>query len=250
MPTGLSTQIFAYCERGLDPSFWAEPFNALSNAAFFLAAAFGVAALAASPAARVQKRPLWAEAGLVTLVAIIGVGSLLFHTLATRWAAIADGAPIGIFMLAYTGYALRRYLGQSWPMTIAGVAAFLVSFATFAAMPCPIALRQLVKGSGCLNGSLAYAPALATLVLVGFAAKARSHPSAGYLLAATAVFAVSLAFRSLDQELCSATLLWSRPRGTHALWHLLNALTLGLLLAAAVRHGSTAVRTRCPAIAD
>ena len=27
-------KIFAYCERGLNPGFWAEPLNAISNAAF------------------------------------------------------------------------------------------------------------------------------------------------------------------------------------------------------------------------
>ena len=30
-------KIFAYCERGLDPSFWAEPVNALTNLGFILA---------------------------------------------------------------------------------------------------------------------------------------------------------------------------------------------------------------------
>lgn len=242
MPNGLSTQIFAYCERGLDPSFWAEPFNALSNAAFFIAAAVGAAALAASPAARVQKRPMWAETGLVALVAIIGLGSFLFHTLATRWAAIADGAPIGLFMLAYVAYALRRFL--EWPMwaAILGLAAFVATLGAAFAAPCPLALRSLVKGGGCLNGSLGYGPALSTLALVATATTLKRHPSAGYLAAATVVFAASLVMRSLDQQVCGATQVWGQSRGTHALWHLLNAITLGLLLLAAIRHGRSATR--------
>ena len=34
----LGEKIFIYCERGQDPSFWAEPLNAVTNAAFILAA--------------------------------------------------------------------------------------------------------------------------------------------------------------------------------------------------------------------
>ena len=34
----LGEKIFIYCERGQDPSFWAEPLNAVSNAAFIIAA--------------------------------------------------------------------------------------------------------------------------------------------------------------------------------------------------------------------
>lgn len=34
----LGEKLFLYCERAQDPSFWAEPLNAVSNAAFLIAA--------------------------------------------------------------------------------------------------------------------------------------------------------------------------------------------------------------------
>jgi len=81
---------------------------------------------------------------------------------------------------------------------------------------------------------------LVTLALVAAAAAVKRHPAAGYLIAASAAFAVSLVMRSLDQEVCGATMVWGQTRGTHALWHLLNAVTLGVLLMAAVRYGDVA----------
>src|SRR5262245_30433974 len=93
-------KIYNYCERGQESGFWAEPLNAISNAAFIIAAL--IATLAFFSQAR-ERRGL-AEAGLILLVYVIGTGSFLFHTYATRWASIADTAPIGLFMLAYFAY--------------------------------------------------------------------------------------------------------------------------------------------------
>ena len=73
-------KIFAYCERAGDPAFWAEPFNAISNVAFLIAALAGAVLLVRTPNAR-ERRIEW---GLVLLVTIIGIGSFLFHTYATR----------------------------------------------------------------------------------------------------------------------------------------------------------------------
>ena len=89
-------KIYNYCERGGDPAFWAEPLNAVSNAAFIIAALFATREFFLRPSGQ---RGL-AEAGLILLVYVIGIGNFLFHTYATRWASIADTAPIGLFMLA------------------------------------------------------------------------------------------------------------------------------------------------------
>ena len=104
--------------------------------------------------------------------------------------------------------------------------------------PCPMALRGLVAGRHCLNGTMLYLPALAMLTGVGLLAALKRQPSAKYLLTGAVILAASIAARSLDQELCSVSVLWGQRRGTHALWHLLNATMLGLMLLAAVRHGT------------
>ena len=74
----------AYCER-VGPAFWAEPVNALTNAAFLVAAFWALR--------QWKRQPLRDGATLVLIlvVALVGIGSFLFHTLATRWAGLADG---------------------------------------------------------------------------------------------------------------------------------------------------------------
>ncbi len=45
-------KVYSYCERGGDPSFWAEPLNALSNGAFIIAGLIAAWQLARSPRTR------------------------------------------------------------------------------------------------------------------------------------------------------------------------------------------------------
>ena len=200
-----------YCER-LAPGLWAEPLNAISNLAFIAAAAYGLAALRRSG----RSDPF--AAGLVLLVAVIGVGSLLFHIFANGWSVIADVAPITLFIYLYLAMALRRFFALSWPIVVALLAAFFaLNWGVEAAL------------SPLIAGSAGYVPALAAMLGLGALLAARRHPAGRYLLLAGSVFLVSLTLRTLDLPLCAAL-----PFGTHWLWHLLNALTLALLLRAAV----------------
>jgi hypothetical protein len=231
----LTEKIFRYCERGADPAFWGEPLNALSNFAFFIGAAV---AFAIWRRARPDDCTGLAEPALIGLVVVIGVGSFLFHTFATRWAAIVDVAPIGVFMLAYLGYALRRLLGLGWLPTAVGLALFVAALQMAGDIQCQrtglLGIAEASRGP-CLNGTLGYLPALLAMAGIGAALQLRHHVAAPYLLAAAGVFLVSMMFRTIDLETCAFTSLGGRVRGTHALWHLCNALTLTLLLIGAVR---------------
>ena len=222
-------KVFAYCERGLDPAFWAEPLNAVSNAAFILAA---VVALMEWQRYRHDMggiaRRSGTELALVALVAVIGTGSFLFHTFATRWAMLADVIPISVFMVVYLGYALRRFAGLGWPLTLAGLGLFFLALRFAESFDC--------GPRPCLNGSVGYLPALAALALIGMWIAVRGHPAARSILAGSALFAVSLTFRTLDREICATTALIDRPLGTHFIWHMCNATLLYLLLVAAIRH--------------
>lgn len=233
-----SDKIFAYCERAGDPAFWAEPVNAISNAAFVIAAVAAALLLRRTSHGGTRR----AEAALVGLTLIIGLGSFLFHTTATRWAAIADTAPIGLFMLGYFAYAVRRLLAASWPTVALATAAFVAGLYGAESLPCDPALLPVTAALGrpCFNGSLGYVPALVALVAIGLLLAKAGHQAASGLLMAAAVFAVSLAFRTLDMELCAVSEFLGRPRGTHAVWHLLNATVLYLLLRAAIRDGQPA----------
>ncbi|MFZ4531851.1 MAG: hypothetical protein ACOYOJ_08545 [Alsobacter sp.] len=218
MDQGWWTPIDAYCER-TGPEFWSEPLNALSNFAFLVAAAAAWRLLQRAP------RPDPAAAGLVGLVAVIGVGSFLFHTVATRWAAVADVAPIALFILLFLVAALRRVLGLG-----AATAALVAVAFQMGAMVLPALWRVVLAGApDPLNGSAGYLPALLALAMVGALGARRRHPGGMALLAAAATFAVSLGLRSVDLAWCGMI-----PAGTHSVWHLLNAVVLYLCVRAAI----------------
>lgn len=196
-----------YCER-LDASFWSEPANALTNLAFLVAAAL-------VPRAWRDARGTvpWDGAMLATLVALIGIGSFLFHTFATVWAGWLDVGFIALFIYAF----LARYLVRVPRLTARGAAIgvlvyFVFSWAVTAAFP-----------RGALNGSYSYFPALIALVALALWSARLRHPAAPRLGLAAAVFVVSLTFRTLDRGICEAF-----PLGTHFLWHCLNAVVLYL----------------------
>jgi len=208
---------FGYCER-LDAGFWAEPFNAVTNAAFLVAA---LAALMLRRRAGGRDRIVLV---LILLVFAIGIGSFLFHTMPNGWTVMADVVPIQLFAFGYFAFALRRFFGASGLVTAAGSLAFFglalaLSWAGRAILPTPAA------------GSAGYAAFF--LGLVGMAAALPRGPALSrqrnLLALAGAAFAVSLTMRSIDFAVCAGL-----PLGTHWLWHLLNALVLYWLLCAAV----------------
>lgn len=232
---GLDDRIFNYCERGQDPAFWAEPVNALSNAAFILAALLATAEFLRM---RRDEEGGAFEALLIGLVYVVGVGSFLFHTFATRWASYADWVPIVVFMLTYLAYVLRRMLGLNWLIVAVGLALFYGSLYYASTLHCasellPITARESGK---CLNGTIAYVPAFLTLLALTVILAARADSSWRYFAGASLLFLLSMTFRTIDFEICETSrALLGRSLGVHFLWHILNAAMIYLLLLAAIR---------------
>ncbi|MEZ5776623.1 MAG: ceramidase domain-containing protein [Hyphomicrobiaceae bacterium] len=218
-------KIFNYCERGGDAGFWAEPVNALTNGAFLVAAALALVHLARSDQPRTSDRVV--AMLLAVLVGIIGIGSFLFHTYAERWSALADTAPIGLFMFVYLAVALRTFLRLPYVLVALGLGLFYLASA--------YALRLRCEGGPCLNGSVGYLPAFGAMLLVGVLALPLRVRGAGLLPVAALVFALSLAARTLDLAHCPQLVVGGYRLGSHFLWHLMNALTLYLLLLARIR---------------
>ncbi len=206
-----TTPIDLYCER-LGPSFWAEPVNALSNAAFL------IAAWAAFVLWRREGRGDLAILALILVAAAVGLGSFAFHTWATRGAMLLDVIPIGIFIYGYFLLALRRFLKLSWPWSLALLAGFILL---------SNGLASLVPRA-VLNGSSGYFPALAALIAIGWMVRAR--PAGQAMLIAAAAFTAALVLRIVDLDVCGAL-----PVGTHFLWHILNAVVLYAVLRGAIR---------------
>ena len=213
----LSDSIDLYCER-TDPGMWAEPVNALTNAAFFVAAWFLARELATLRRAG-TKLPASISA-LPSLLALIGLCSLLFHTLGTMWAGLADQLAILLYGCVFLYAFLRHPARLGVAVAASGAIVFsLLSYFTPRALP-----------AGFLNQSGAYLPYLAGLS--GIAAWLRAHrrPAFGSFVAGIGLFLVALTVRTIDPLVCERF-----PLGTHFAWHLLNGAVLYLLSAALAR---------------
>jgi hypothetical protein len=200
--------IDGYCER-LGPQYWAEPINAVTNAGFVLVALF------------LWPRVRGVDRVLVVILGVIGIGSYLFHTHGQVWAALADVAPIGAFVLVYIFVANRDY----WGMRPGWAFGATVLFFPYAALMVPV-FEWLRLGS-----SSAYAPVALMIAGYAVALRRRLPEVARGLGIGAALLALSITFRALDEPLCSVI-----PFGTHFLWHLLNAAMLGWMICVHARH--------------
>ncbi|WP_299144482.1 ceramidase domain-containing protein [uncultured Tateyamaria sp.] len=201
----LLRQIDGYCER-VGPDYWAEPVNALTNAAFVLVALWMWGRNAGVPMARV----------LSVVLGLIGIGSYLFHTHAQVWSAIADVAPIGAFILIYI-FAINR---DVWGMRTVWAVGATALFVPYAALTIPLFQYLPVLGV-----SAGYVP-VPVLILIYAVLLWRRAPrlARGFVIGAT-ILLVSLTARSVDEALCTQL-----PLGTHFLWHILNAVMLGWMI--------------------
>lgn len=193
-----------YCER-IGPGFWAEPVNAITNAAFLIAA---IALFVLLRRRQSRDHIAWL---LAALVLAIGIGSFLFHTFATTWAAALDVIPILLFQLLYLwGYGRRvlHFTGWQSAMAVLLLATAIVGTGPF---------------SHLANGSIAYAPAWLALAVLAVAHWRVAAVERWSLPLAAVVFSVSIALRTLDAAICAAF-----PLGTHFGWHLLNGGVLYL----------------------
>ena len=197
--------IDSYCER-LGPGLWAEPLNAITNIAFFIAAYF------AYSLARKRGGPDWRSGLLIGLIAVIGVGSTLFHTLATYWAMLSDMLPILFYQIAFITLYSSVVIGLGRLKIVGLLAGFFALSWAFSNIPYDF-----------LNGSLAYASAFLFLLGLGIWHYFNAASEKFVLLGAAGVFALSLTFRSIDMALCD-----DLPIGTHFLWHCLNGCVLYL----------------------
>jgi hypothetical protein len=233
-------QVSCYCERAFNPDFWAEPLNALTNLAFLFAALFAYVDLRAKG----PGRGTGALLVLIGLLMTVGAGSFLFHTYATAWSRLADVTPISLLITLFMVLALRWFLHMSiWSsVAISGVVVGVTVVMFLCGGLLPDSLCTLLSAS--LSGSLAYAPALIALAVIGTILHWRKHGATDWVLSAMCVFSASLIFRTLDgwpagQPLgCMVREMGERTvaLGTHSLWHILNAVTLYLLLRALIEN--------------
>src|SRR5882762_10635082 len=207
-----------YCERtgsGLD----AEPVNALTNAAFLIAAWGAWRFFSRHPPRRGRRL----VSALIATTALVGLGSFLFHTVATRWAEWGDVLPIMLFMLLYLWLVLTVFFGLPASLKVSVLVMYFAATSY---------LEVAVSGTVLWGGAL-YLPTLLLMGAIVTALYWRRSPTAGTILVATVVFLLSFTARTLDAKVCPVL-----PIGTHFLWNLLNATLLYVLVKAAILHGA------------
>ncbi len=203
-------QLDGYCER-TDFSYWSEPVNAVTNLAFIIAAIIMWRRSAGVPMARV----------LCAILFVIGVGSYLFHTHATTWAAIADVIPIGLFILTYLFVVNRDMVPMPWWAALLGT----ICFVPYAAVLVPILNRLPFFMISDFYWTV-------PLLLLFYAVALHHRPGvAGGFVIGAALLSLSITLRSMDEILCTG---W--PIGTHFLWHCLNGVMLGWMIHVYTRH--------------
>jgi len=201
----------AYCER-TGPEYWAEPVNALTNAAFLIAALIMWRRTAGLPLARV----------LCLILFVIGVGSYLFHTHAQVWAGVADSMPIALYILTYV-YAINLHVWRwRWWVAALGALAFI---------PYAVIVGQGFAALPFFTVSAGYWPVPLLIAIYAMLLRDRVPQVAAGLALGAAILVLSLTFRSVDAALCPAI-----PLGTHFMWHILNALMLGWMIEVYRRH--------------
>jgi len=202
-------QDYAYCERLVDPGFWAEPLNAITNLAFIVAAIVCWIRLAdhAMPVARL----------LVLWLFGIGVGSGLFHTFATPWAGFLDVLFIALFVVTYFHAANRYFLAMSVWLSL-GMTMMLFVYIALASMW----LSRIIP---VLGFSSVYASVALLIAFYGILIWRGQKTVARGLMIGAAVLTVSIAFRTIDKPFCAII-----PLGTHFIWHLLNAAMLAWMI--------------------
>ncbi len=212
-----------YCER-TNAAWNAEPLNALSNFVFFIAA---------WAAWRLQvRRPNLALAttirSLCIIIAIVGAGSLTFHTMATRWAEWADVIPIFVFMIVFCWVILSQFF--RWPLWLKILTTLLFFIATF--------YLESDTYEKFLWGGAMYLPTLFFLVAAGAGIWRADEAAGKAFFGAAGLFVLSFAARTLDQPLCNEI-----PIGTHYFWHIFNAAVLYLLVRTIILHAPGGVRS-------
>jgi hypothetical protein len=210
----------AYCER-VGMGLFAEPLNAVSNISFLLAAwaAWVLATRTGNLSAGVR--------ALIALAALVGIGSILWHTYPTMPTLILDIVPILIFLILFIWLYTRNVIGMRPLFAGASVGTFLLL--TFLAFPF----------TSVLHGALVYTPGLIVALVLGLFHATERRVARFTLLAAAGVYFAALFFRTIDNEVCPVL-----PIGTHFLWHLLIGLVTYLAMRSLILSTATGVRAR------
>ncbi len=189
-----------YCERQ-GPGVFAEPVNAISNAASLIA---GLLALR-----EIQKHTKVSRGtrALPWMLMIVAIGSALYHTIRNPYTLVIDAVPLFTFIL----WAIFLLLRQCF-RTERTAAIVVTGFVTLEILLSAIVPREF------LNGSIRHAAAFAFSGFIVLMIAKRFGAIAWRAVPIFVFYALAIFCRTVDPLVCS-----SFPTGTHFLWHILGA---------------------------
>ena len=194
-----SRWITEYCER-IGNEFYSEPFNALSNIAFFVSAFFIYKLLKKHA---IKSFGYWF---LFTLLVLGSIGSLLWHSFRNPLTLSLDAVPIFIFFFTFVYLLLEQLTRSKRKALILLVSFFILQVLASYVFPTFLngSIRHVVNG-------------IAFLGIVVWLYKKYANFSR-HLPVAFLLYILAILLRSIDNSVCSIF-----PVGTHFMWHVLNA---------------------------
>jgi hypothetical protein len=194
----LQAYIDRSCER-IHDGLLNEPFNTLSGICFLIVFYF--------LRKEMQRRNLNAISLKFTtsLIVIIGLGSMIFHTTARMWGALMDSIPIAIFAVTYMVMLSKHILGFG-------------KFRTALLMLLFVAVNVVFKHyvSRAPDGYVSIFPTLFCLVGIAVYMIFSKNPSSAAFSKAVLLSFLAIYFRVIDEQICGAF-----PVGTHFVWHMI-----------------------------
>ena len=203
--------IDGYCER-IDASFWSEPLNAVTNVIFLMTAIWVLRRDGLNNKAR----------ALAFILGMIGIASFLFHSVATAWAGAIDVLSIVLFTLLYIFVATEDFLGLSRRSALSVTLGFF---------PFSVVVGWLTLPLSFLGSTRIYIPMLVLISLYSLILYKKLPDVSRGLAIGALLLTISMFARSLDLPLCEII-----PKGTHYLWHVINAIMLGWMIEVYRRH--------------
>jgi hypothetical protein len=207
--------IDGYCERNSKPDVMAEPLNLITNLAFVIGAIMIFKLLVRYKLIILKN---WDIILLTITLAVIGFGSAAFHSYPDGTTLLLDVLPIAVFIHLYLISFSARVVGLKPIFAIIVLIAFIGLGIFF----------ENNFSRDTLNGTIMYVPTyLSLIIMVLVLCFVKQSPLYIHLINTAVIWTFSLAFRTIDMQLCSYT----NQIGTHFMWHLLNAIVLYRLLA-------------------
>jgi len=195
-----------------------EPVNVITNIFFIVAGLMAIKKMKILG----NLKPQNFDIILLSIIMMsIGIGSAFYHFKPNALTLNLDVLPIALFIHIFLISVLLRVFKTSILNT-------LVLFILFVGAG---VASEIYFDRGILNGTIMYIPTYITLLLILLALKRNKDWEYDSLLVTTFIWTASLIFRTIDAEACVQT----HGIGTHAIWHILNAVVLYRLVSILIR---------------